>query len=212
MVGDLRRVRRNDKDYKSKIQVRSLAHGAMVAREDIGRCSCSMLMMHAIPSTCNSSHFRCIQISWFETSDVKSAPSHPEFHFDDKCLRSLHSSRIRETPAKMSSPPESSPFPPVRRVVTGHTPSEKSVFLEDGPVAGHPFSGAVLTGLHRSDEFPASNQDTAGTDGTVNFTDLIASKPYELVSPTGTTFRAIDTPPHSKSVECEVSPSTLQSL
>lgn len=104
----------------------------------------------------------------------------------------------------MSSPPESSPFPPVRRVVTGHTPSGKSVFLEDRPVAGHPFSGAVLTGLYRSDEFPASNQDAVDADGKVTFTDLIASKPYELVSPTGTTFRAIDTPPHSKSVECDL--------
>jgi len=102
----------------------------------------------------------------------------------------------------MSSPSNNSPYPPVRRVVTGHSPSGKSIFLEDKPVPGLTFSensDSLFTGLYRHDEFPASNQDTTSTSGDVTFTDLIASKPKELVSRTGTTFKAVDTAPHSRS-------------
>ena len=94
----------------------------------------------------------------------------------------------------------------VRRVVTGHSQSAKSVFLEDRPIPGHTFTeddkDALLTGLYRHDEFPASNQDVASSsDEKVTFIDLIASKPKELVSRSGTTFWAVDTAPHCKSVE-----------
>jgi len=101
----------------------------------------------------------------------------------------------------MSSPPAHSSYPPVRRIVTGHSPSGKSIFLEDKTVHGHTFSensDALFTDLYSHDGFPASNQDTIGTSGDVTFTDLIASKPNELISRTGTTLRAVDTAPHSK--------------
>ncbi|KLO08019.1 hypothetical protein SCHPADRAFT_917046 [Schizopora paradoxa] len=102
----------------------------------------------------------------------------------------------------MSSSTESSPYPPVRRIVTGHDSSGKSIFLEDKIVPAHTFSEnstASFTGLYRHDEFPASNQDTPGADGKVAFNDLIATKPKELVTPTGSTLWAVDTPPHNKS-------------
>jgi len=58
----------------------------------------------------------------------------------------------------------------------------------------------LFTGLYRHDEFPASNQDTAGPDGDATFTDLIASKPKEFITQTGTTLCAVDYAPHRKSV------------
>ncbi|KLO16715.1 hypothetical protein SCHPADRAFT_203691 [Schizopora paradoxa] len=96
-----------------------------------------------------------------------------------------------------------SPFPPVRRVVTGHTTSGRSVVLEDGPIEGKALfegSDTAYAGLYRHDEFPASNQDAHEHGEEVpKFADCIASKPKELFSPSGSTFWAIDTAPHSKS-------------
>ncbi len=95
-----------------------------------------------------------------------------------------------------------SPYIPVRRIVTGHTASGKSVFLEDKPIAGHKLSGdsdSEYIGLYRHDEFPASNQDIPAPGE--SFVDHVASKPEELFSSTGTTLWAIDTAPHSNSVE-----------
>ncbi|KLO08016.1 hypothetical protein SCHPADRAFT_835838 [Schizopora paradoxa] len=98
---------------------------------------------------------------------------------------------------------KTSPYPPVRRIITGHTTSGKSVFLEDKPIAGHKLSAnsdSEYIGLYRHDEFPASNQDTLKIGEEVpQFIDHVASKPTELFSSTGTTFWAIDTAPHSQS-------------
>jgi len=99
-----------------------------------------------------------------------------------------------------------SPYPPIRRVVTGHALSGKSIFVEDKHVAACPFAEGMdwsFTGLYTHDKFPASNQDvsesSSTTGGGVNFTDLITPKPKELFVRTGTKFMAVDIPPGSKS-------------
>lgn len=85
-----------------------------------------------------------------------------------------------------TSPP--SPFPNVRRVVTGHSPSGTAVFLDDHTVKPRPIeNGALFTDLFRTEEFPVSNS--------VKFSDKIKDTPEELVSKGGSTFRVVDMPP-----------------
>lgn len=85
------------------------------------------------------------------------------------------------------------PFPSVRRVVTGHTPEGKAVFLEDQPALSRPFGphpgSALRIDLYRTDEFPNTNA--------INYVDLTSD---EVLSENGNTFRVVDYPPHSASV------------
>ncbi len=130
---------------------------------------------------------------------------HTQTCFSSAVSRITDSIAPRILPLTMTSEHTSSPYPPVRRVITGHTPSGKSTFVEDKPVTAHvALEGLdwLFTGLYRHDEFPASNQDPSKSNEDVRFTDVIASKPKELFSRTGTTFWGIDVPPHSKSVGC----------
>lgn len=60
-------------------------------------------------------------------------------------------------PAEISLPP---PFPPVRRVVTGHTAEGKSIVVEDAPVVPHPYGArrrVYFTDLFWTEEFPSEN-------------------------------------------------------
>lgn len=88
--------------------------------------------------------------------------------------------------------PVISPFPPVRRVVTGHTSDGKAVFLEDKTVPTVLYSpepgGSLKADLYRTEEFPSANS-----------VDHVESKNEELVSDGGSTLRAWDIPPHSAS-------------
>ncbi|KAI5117539.1 hypothetical protein M0805_004771 [Coniferiporia weirii] len=80
-------------------------------------------------------------------------------------------------------------LPPVRRIVTGHTPEGKSIVLEDAPVEPHTFgkAAALFTDLYWTDTTPADNS--------VEFTDLAKAHAQELFSATGSSFRVVDTPP-----------------
>ncbi|KAJ7087045.1 hypothetical protein C8R43DRAFT_1115315 [Mycena crocata] len=88
-----------------------------------------------------------------------------------------------------SNPPSShSPFPPVRRVVTGHTPSGKSTVLADTAQPDRfwtPESKNPVYDLHRTNESPAV-MDTELTQG--KWVDEVTLQP-ELTSAGGSTFR-----------------------
>lgn len=87
-----------------------------------------------------------------------------------------------------------STLPPVRRVVTGHTPEGKSTVLEDTPVESHTFgrAAALFTDLYWT--------DTSLADNSVEFTDLAKAHEQDLFSETGSSFRVVDTPPGKGSV------------
>ena len=95
------------------------------------------------------------------------------------------------------------PHPPVRRLITGHDSSGKSVMVEDKLVESYNFVPQALTkftGLYRHDEFPANNSDKHDEQGNIIFTDLITTKPSELTSSEGSVFWTVDTPPGTQAV------------
>ena len=83
---------------------------------------------------------------------------------------------------------------PIRRVVTGHNPQGKSVFIMDGP-APHVFSrgagSVVVTDLWETHGTPADNGGNA---------DAIA-RPFRLPPPkNGSKFRVVEYPPDSQRI------------
>jgi hypothetical protein len=100
----------------------------------------------------------------------------------------------------MSSPtPTKCPFPDVRRVVTGHTPTGKSTVLADTiqpPTSWSPDSVNPKFDLYYTGSAPASI-DSEITQG--KWVDEIADHP-EILSADGSTFRAFEFAPGSFSV------------
>lgn len=98
----------------------------------------------------------------------------------------------------MSESTSTSPLPPpVRRIVTGHTPEGKSIVLEDGPVAGRPFRpqdpySSVSASIFETDQFPSENPV-----GSELYTPTVEVK---VVSKGGSTFSVIDFAPGAESV------------
>ncbi|KAJ6509095.1 hypothetical protein DFH09DRAFT_999954 [Mycena vulgaris] len=93
----------------------------------------------------------------------------------------------------MSGTPQT-PFPPVRRVVTGHNPSGKSIVLADTALPARfytPESVAPMYDLHYTGESPAVI-DTEIVTG--NWVDEITQHP-EITSAGGSTFRCWDFAP-----------------
>ncbi|KAI5117538.1 hypothetical protein M0805_004770 [Coniferiporia weirii] len=92
----------------------------------------------------------------------------------------------------MSSAQQST-HPPVRRVVTGHTPSGKAVVLADAPVASYPFgrSAWIFADIFQTNTSPPDN--SAG----IEFQDVAGdpAAPRTHVSSDGTIFRVADVPP-----------------
>ncbi|KAJ7924212.1 hypothetical protein B0H13DRAFT_1706799 [Mycena leptocephala] len=97
----------------------------------------------------------------------------------------------------MSSPtPTKCPFPDVRRVVTGHTPTGKSTVLADTiqpPTSWSPDSVNPKFDLYYTGSAPASI-DSEITQG--KWVDEIADHP-EILSADGSTFRAFEFAPGS---------------
>jgi hypothetical protein len=92
-----------------------------------------------------------------------------------------------------------SPFPSVRRVVTGHTASGKSTVLQDAiqpTTFFHPGSVNAVHDLYRTNESPAV-MDTEIVSG--EWVDEIKKDPSQ-VSEYGSTFRSVDFAPGSVSV------------
>ncbi|KAI5115098.1 hypothetical protein M0805_002289 [Coniferiporia weirii] len=81
-------------------------------------------------------------------------------------------------------------LPPVRRVVTGHSPEGKSIVLEDAPVKPHPFRNVPA---YFSDLFWTDTTPPAIPPG--DFTDHAKEHPHDLFCKTGSTFRVVETPP-----------------
>ncbi|EKM52481.1 uncharacterized protein PHACADRAFT_211736 [Phanerochaete carnosa HHB-10118-sp] len=94
----------------------------------------------------------------------------------------------------MSTTPTAAKPLPVRRIVTGHTPDGKAIFVDDGPVASYPFGGSktFTTDLYWIHGFPPSN------DG--GFEDAVKQHDNVIVNPTGSTFRVFDMPPHREAM------------
>ncbi|EJC97546.1 uncharacterized protein FOMMEDRAFT_171631 [Fomitiporia mediterranea MF3/22] len=84
---------------------------------------------------------------------------------------------------------EHSGHPPVRRVVTGHTPEGKSIVVEDAQIESHPFPGssALFTNLYWTETSPPSND--------VAFRDLAKEHAKELFPSEGSTFLVVEVPP-----------------
>jgi len=80
------------------------------------------------------------------------------------------------------------PFPSIRRVVTGHSPSGKAIVQEDQVISPRitPTGGRFFD-LFRTEEFPASNA--------IDFVDKIKQNPAQIVSKGGSTFRVGDVAP-----------------
>ncbi|KAJ3476352.1 hypothetical protein NLI96_g11216 [Meripilus lineatus] len=96
-----------------------------------------------------------------------------------------------------SSDSSKSPFPGVRRVITGHTPSGDAITIRDEaqpPQSWSPADSSVFYNLYRSDETPALNNAEFSKEGWV---DLIAgySGLEGLVSRNGSVFRSFDLAP-----------------
>lgn len=75
----------------------------------------------------------------------------------NSCIDSNHDMSSENSP--------SPPFPPVRRVVTGHTVEGKSVVVEDAPVLPHPYGArrrVYFTDLFWTEEFPSENSEGSG--------------------------------------------------
>lgn len=85
-------------------------------------------------------------------------------------------------------------LPPVRRIITGHTDDGKAVVVDDAPVSSYPFRGSTtqFTDLYWQDGFPGTNNG--------GFEDAVKRHDGEIVNPTGTALRVVDTPPHTESV------------
>ena len=94
----------------------------------------------------------------------------------------------------MSTTSSTAERPPVRRIVTGHTPEGKAIIAEDGPVYPHPFKGSttLFTDLYASEGFPSSN------DG--EFKDAVKEFADDILNPSGSLFRVVDMPPRTESV------------
>ena len=87
--------------------------------------------------------------------------------------------------------------PPVRRVVTGHTPEGKSIILADGPVPGRRFqpdipNSSTSSSIYETEEFPSENP--------VGSELYTASTEVKVVSKGGSTFSVIDYKPGAVSV------------
>ncbi|KAJ7630229.1 hypothetical protein FB45DRAFT_914912 [Roridomyces roridus] len=94
----------------------------------------------------------------------------------------------------MSSTSES-PFPPTRRIVTGHTPQGKSLVLDDSLTAPRflsPESKVSLADLHYTAEAPAVI-DTELTTG--KWIDEAKTQTEKIFSGKGSNFRSIDFAP-----------------
>ncbi|EKM52479.1 uncharacterized protein PHACADRAFT_176509 [Phanerochaete carnosa HHB-10118-sp] len=84
--------------------------------------------------------------------------------------------------------------PPARRVITGHTPDGKAIFVKDEPVRFWPAQGTttMLSDAYRSFGFPISN------DGGLE--DVLKPRDDEIVNSNGSVFRIMDMPPHTETV------------
>ncbi|KAI0077178.1 hypothetical protein K474DRAFT_1707489 [Panus rudis PR-1116 ss-1] len=90
-----------------------------------------------------------------------------------------------------------SPFSSVRRVVTGHTSSGKSIFLEDSVqpyVFWDDVSGSVVHHLYRTSEHPAVLDAEVRSEDGCQWVDEIKVND-ELVSRDGSTIRSFDMAP-----------------
>jgi hypothetical protein len=99
----------------------------------------------------------------------------------------------------MSDDKLKSPFPPVRRVVTGHTADGKSTVLQDDiqpTTFFHPGSANAIHDLYRTNESPAVMDAEIVSR---QWVDEIKKDPSQ-VSELGSTFRSVDFAPGSVSV------------
>ncbi len=97
----------------------------------------------------------------------------------------------------MSTAPSN--LPEIRRVITGHDASGKSIVLHDD----HPPSRLLRPGvastacidIYRTEEFPSYNGEPGET-----FKDPVVGKEKELISANGSVFTVVDMPPVAGSV------------
>ncbi|KAI5115662.1 hypothetical protein M0805_004100 [Coniferiporia weirii] len=80
-------------------------------------------------------------------------------------------------------------LPPVRRVVTGHTPEGKAIVADDSIVEPYAFgkSAWLFTDVFQTDSSPPSND--------VDFKDLAKEPPKDLIHSNGSIFRIAEVPP-----------------
>ena len=86
----------------------------------------------------------------------------------------------------------STPYPPVRRVVTGHTPEGKSVVADDSHVQPYAFGFSSFSDIFWTDEFPSKS--------VVGFKDIAKEHEKQLVNEKGSSFRLVETPPGGEAV------------
>lgn len=86
----------------------------------------------------------------------------------------------------------STPYPPVRRVVTGHAPDGKAIVVDDSPVQPYAFGTSAFSDIFWTDEFPSKSD--------VEFKDLAKEHAKQLVNQNGSNFRLVETPPGSVTV------------
>ncbi|OCB88099.1 hypothetical protein A7U60_g4724 [Sanghuangporus baumii] len=84
-------------------------------------------------------------------------------------------------------------LPPVRRIVTGHTPEGKAIVVDDAPIEQYPFRGSrtIFSDLFWTDAAPAPND--------IVFKDLTKDHPNEHCPSEGSSFKVSDIPPGQKS-------------
>jgi hypothetical protein len=100
-----------------------------------------------------------------------------------------------------SNEPSQSPFPPVRRVITGHSSSGRSVVLVDESIKPKYLSPtSPIYGIHSTNNVPASNDDELNNGG--KFEDHIQTL-QTLAPPEGGAVMASDFPPGSVSVSTD---------
>ena len=99
---------------------------------------------------------------------------------------------------------EHTPYPAIRRLVTGHTDAGHSTFASVDEVKPHFFQGgdAMITGLFWGDK---NRPDLSGP-----FEDDIKKHPDELCGKEGFTMKVVDTPPWGKSVSFSASSDSQQ--
>lgn len=100
----------------------------------------------------------------------------------NSCIDSNHDMSSENSP--------SPPFPPVRRVVTGHTVEGKYIVVQDAPVLPHPYCArrrVYFTDLFWTEEFPSEND--------VEFKDQAKEHETDHFSPNGSNFRLSEFPP-----------------
>lgn len=92
-----------------------------------------------------------------------------------------------------SSEPIPPSEPPVRRILTGHSPDGKAIILEDARVKPRQFpgSGTYFTDLFWADESPADNG--------LEYVDKAVGHEKDIVSP-GSVFRLVEMPPGAQAV------------